>query len=205
MSIKPSAPVGGVPPPPPPSLDVAVSITANDPTQRVTVDGAMVRIIGDVSNNGIVQSFITLKVDAHKRVTLPLSGGETPADTQALIAANLPKGYSVRNVPTFAPIDGVLFQIVRDLPAKNDRAYVQAHFAKARELTSLAGEKVSVVELRNIVGEAKKDGFTADEKHALALCWSSLFDGAQFHSTKAAQQEYAKLQQQHGLPQFPRL
>lgn len=187
-----------------PPAPVSVKATSNDPALRINVTGDMVSISGTATNNGIVPSTASFQVDG-KTISLPLSGGMTGQQVQDLLAAKLPAGYGVQAVPTFAPIEGggALFRIVREVPKKNDATRVTDAFWKAQTQGTLAGEKVSVRELRKILSEARKDGFTADEKREFAKGWAMTFNGAGFNATRAAQAEYAKLQEKFDLPVFP--
>jgi hypothetical protein len=74
--------------------------------------------------------------------------------------------------------------------------------ANATDKGSFAGSKLSVTELKKIVTELKKDGFSSDEKESLARAKAGLFNGAKWNMTPAAQKEYAKLQAEYGLPVF---
>lgn len=170
----------------------------NDRTQSVTVSGPAVRIQGDGSNNGIIASTLRLTVDG-KQLTIPISKGQTPAQTQRLIEAALPKGYTAQNIPTFAPIDGVWFTIQKNSTTVDMDAAISAAQAKG----SYAGEKLSVVELNKMVKGLQVDGFSSDEKEALARAWQGLFNGAEWNATKAAQKKYAELQQKYDLSVFP--
>lgn len=172
------------------------TLVSNDPSQSASVSGSMIRIKGNGSNNGIVASRLSLSFDGQS-VSVGISSGQTPAKTQALIAAALPPGYSVVNVPTFAPVDGALFMIM-----KQGGVDVGASFAAAQQKGSFAGQKVSKNELQRIVAELKKDGFSAAEKDELARAWAGTFNGAEWNSTKAAQKEYARLKEKFDLPVY---
>lgn len=169
-------------------------VVSNDPSQNIKADGSLISIKGKGSNNGIVASNISLSFGGHT-VTVGVSAGQTPQQTQDAIAKALPAGYVLAPVPTFAPSDSALFQIV-----KKGQVDVSASFQKAREANGSAGSDVSKSELQKIVKELKKDGFTDQEKSDLAHGYAGLFDGARFHSTEAAQKEFARLQAKFDLP-----
>ena len=171
---------------------------SNDPRQRATVSGSSVRIIGDGMNNGFVPSALRLNVDG-KQLSIPISRGQTPQQTQELIARALPAGYSIQNIPTLVAIDGVWFNIAKNTTTVDmDKA-----MSMAQEKGSFAGQKLSVVELKKIVTELQKDGFSADEKEALARGYAGLFTGADWNATKAAQKEYARIAEKFELPVIP--
>lgn len=200
-SVNSILPGGCVIPPAPATRPLSISATSNDPAQQVKVNGDRVTITGTAKNNGFVPSSVSLSFDGQS-VRIPLSGGMTPADTERAIAQALPSGYALIPVPATIK-DGTMFRIVKSAPKKNDPQAVADLFQKALDPRSTAGAKVSVAELRRVVNEAKKDGFTADEKQALARQWASIFTGAEFLATRPAQKLYAELQQKHALPIFP--
>lgn len=119
-NIHPPAPGLLHPPPLQFRQPVAVRVQANDPTQHATVgaDGA-VTLKGKVSNRGFVPSFLSVSFDG-RQVTVPLSGGQTPAQVVDKLQAALPKGYVAERVGT-AGKDSLTFRVMRDGPAPSPK------------------------------------------------------------------------------------
>lgn len=190
--------------PPPMDFPVAVKAVANDPAQKVSVSAdRTVTIKGTANNRGIVRSFIQLSFNGQK-VSVNLSGGETPAQVKAKINKALPDGYKLATRPS-AP-GTASFQILKTnsgIPMGAKR--IDAVFAAATKAASGSGTKVNVAELRKAVEAGLKDDNRLDtaEKDALARNWASLFTGAGWEATQAAQKEYAKLQKKFDLPVYP--
>ena len=92
-------------------LLVEVSAQCNDPAQRVTVEnGGQVRIAGDATNRGIVQSRARLQFDG-KCVDVPIGAGDARATFQA-VAKALPKGYRAEVLSNPSP-GLLLFEVQR--------------------------------------------------------------------------------------------
>lgn len=185
---------------------VNVAVSSNDPTMRATTAGdGVVRIRGEASNNGIIASHLSLSVDG-KQYEIGLSRGMSPSQVQAAVAKALPAPYRVESLPVFAHTTDALFRISKPLvapPQSNDPKAIAQAFAKARGEKTVGGEKVSVNELKHALNVAKKDGFTKAERSEFARQYASLFDGARYHATEAAQQHYATIQKKFDLPVFP--
>ncbi len=203
-SVLRTAPI--LPQPPPLRYPVDVKATSNDPSQRVTVNAdRIVHIKGEASNNGIVPSQLTLSFEGHT-LSVPLSRGMSPSETLQAIRAKLPSGYAVDPLPTFMWDDSVMFRIVKTGPSRPSTVEkIDQAFAEATRPSSPAGARVSYFELRAAVREGLKDDgrLSADEKMAIARNWASLFTGAGWMATEAAQREYARLQKRHDLPVLP--
>lgn len=202
-TIKPTTSATSIRHPPPMMFPVDVKALANDPAQKVSVSSdRVVTIKGTANNRGIVQSFVQLSFNG-KKVNVSLTGGETAAQVQAKIKKALPEGYALASRP--ASGNSVSFQIMKTgggVPVGPQR--INEAFEAATKANSGSGTKVNVAELRKAVQAGLGDGkLDRAEKDALARNWASLFTGAGFHATAAAQKEYAKLQKKYDLPVYP--
>jgi hypothetical protein len=95
-----------------------------------------------------------------------------------------------------------LEQIAGPFQIDGKRSAVQDAFTAARASSSPRGEMVTRGELVTAFRAALDDdgAMSADEKTSLAQQWASLFDGAQWHATEAAQRAFASLQKRFDLP-----
>src|SRR6476469_2232929 len=112
--------------------------SGNDPTQSIRAQGALVTISGVGSNNGIMASSLSLSFSGHT-VTVPVSKGQTAAQTRDAIGKALPAGYTLAPVQTAAK-DGAVFQIV-----KHGHVDVDASFQKARDSRQVSKSELTAI------------------------------------------------------------
>lgn len=188
----------------PTSLQLKVS--ENDPALKAELVGGGTKVVlrGTANNRGTVASRLGLEFDG-KRVSVPLSRGDTAKAIAEKLRAAMPAGYEV-----FTPVEAgrsgpelAQFGIRKVAVAKSNVSQIDAAFARATKRTSEAGAKVTVKELNTAVRAALQGGLSAEDKDALARNWASLFTGAGYQATPAAQREFAKLQEQLDLPVYP--
>lgn len=182
---------------------VSLKVSENDPAMKAELTGNGTKVIlrGTANNRGTVASFLSVEFEG-KRVTVPLSRGDTAKAATAKLGKAMPAGYEV-----FTPVeagrtgaDVAQFVIRKVAVAKSNVAEINAAFAKATKASSESGAKVGLKELTAAVAIAEKGGLSTQDKNALAQNWAKLFTGAGYLATPAAQREYAKLQERLDLP-----
>lgn len=92
----------------------AVSGSTNDQTQKlIAVGNGVFALDGKATNRGFAGSQLTMDVDG-KRVSVSMTGGQSPKKTADLLEKALPRGYALERLESPAQFPGsVRFRIVK--------------------------------------------------------------------------------------------